>query len=441
MSLQKTVVWNEGMFIAPQHFQQLDRALRSYVNNLFKLCGRGHDFGFAELEIDKLSLERGQVNFPRATGVFPDGTFFATNENLILRVPSGTAETIVYVEIPDPPPSGTEVGDRLGHFPYISEDIYVDDISNQNAAPVEVTVAGLGLILRLESQVTPKSNVIPVARILRCEMDGRVTLDRNFIPPILTFGASEALRDRVSEVFDWVKLRATAVRDKLEAIDSSGNVTVEIINRIEFTALNQSLFALQNIMANPYTPVRQVYAALGELTVALEANKEKMQDEELVFDPYRPDVSFFEVFSKLRNYLSATTGRKRVELDWNTELFEQRRLLRAILPEDIHVTGKQIVVSVSSALSREHLAKVVPKTCKIAGISSISSIVRLNLPSIKLTHVDPVGFNLPKDEKTAYFLLDADSIHLQRLETHTEALAMYVDPNIPILGSKLLILS
>src|SRR5688572_4914172 len=75
MSVNKKVIWTEGLFLEPQHFQQQDRYLERYIH---ERCGalRKFGWGFSELELELSLLAEGKLALRHAAGVFPDGTPF-----------------------------------------------------------------------------------------------------------------------------------------------------------------------------------------------------------------------------------------------------------------------------------------------------------------------------------------------------------------------------
>ena len=75
MSVHNKVVWSEGLFLQPQHFQQQDRYFERYVEARAEALVP-HAWGFAEVEIDADLLKLGKIGVRRAVGVFPDGTPF-----------------------------------------------------------------------------------------------------------------------------------------------------------------------------------------------------------------------------------------------------------------------------------------------------------------------------------------------------------------------------
>src|SRR5215467_7349388 len=75
MSENNRVVWSEGLFLRPQHFQQQERYLEAYVEGRAAAL-RQHSWGLTELEIERDLLAIGKLGLRRARGVFPDGTPF-----------------------------------------------------------------------------------------------------------------------------------------------------------------------------------------------------------------------------------------------------------------------------------------------------------------------------------------------------------------------------
>src|SRR5215831_12079655 len=80
MSDHNRIVWSEGLFLRPQHFQQQERYLEAYVEGRAGEL-RAHAWGFTELELERDLLSIGKLGVRRARGVFPDGTPFAMPES------------------------------------------------------------------------------------------------------------------------------------------------------------------------------------------------------------------------------------------------------------------------------------------------------------------------------------------------------------------------
>src|SRR5215468_5061575 len=103
MSENNRIVWSEGLFLRPQHFQQQERYLERFVEGRTSPL-RAYSWGFSELEIERDLLAVGKLGLRRARGVFPDGTPFVMPENdplpTPLEVPATLRDQVIHLAIP-----------------------------------------------------------------------------------------------------------------------------------------------------------------------------------------------------------------------------------------------------------------------------------------------------------------------------------------------------
>jgi hypothetical protein len=84
MTWHNKVVWTEGMFLQPQHFQQHDR-FTEYQLRQRLAATLGHAWGFTSVAIDDAALALGKLSINSAQGVLPDGTAFSIPATTPLR--------------------------------------------------------------------------------------------------------------------------------------------------------------------------------------------------------------------------------------------------------------------------------------------------------------------------------------------------------------------
>jgi type VI secretion system protein ImpJ len=103
MSSNNRVVWSEGLFLRPQHFQQQERHLERYIEGRSRDL-RAHSWGFTELGLERDLLAIGKFGLRRAAGVFPDGTPFSLPDDDPLPAPlemtSQVRDQKVFLAIP-----------------------------------------------------------------------------------------------------------------------------------------------------------------------------------------------------------------------------------------------------------------------------------------------------------------------------------------------------
>ena len=70
MSWDNRIIWSEGTFLQPQHFQQHDRHLEGQLEQRARAL-RAHGYGFLEIAVDESLLELGKLALRSARGESP----------------------------------------------------------------------------------------------------------------------------------------------------------------------------------------------------------------------------------------------------------------------------------------------------------------------------------------------------------------------------------
>ena len=90
MSEANRVLWSEGLFLRPQHFQQQDRHTEALVRGALQ-AGPLQAWGFRTLTLNPALLEAGRVAITEARGILPDGTPFAIPDSMVVSSASRKA--------------------------------------------------------------------------------------------------------------------------------------------------------------------------------------------------------------------------------------------------------------------------------------------------------------------------------------------------------------
>src|SRR5215831_8706935 len=100
MSANSRVIWSEGLFLRPQHFQQQERYVERYVDTRCQALG-AHGWGFVQLELERDLLAIGKLGLRRAVGIFPDGTPFRLPDDdplpAALEIGAQVRDQIIYL--------------------------------------------------------------------------------------------------------------------------------------------------------------------------------------------------------------------------------------------------------------------------------------------------------------------------------------------------------
>lgn len=204
MSWNNRVVWSEGMFLRPQHFQQHDRYLETLVDGRCRSLLAG-GWGF-QLKLDDALLTQGKLAIVSARGVLPDGTPFNIPADdpapAPLNVEESLRDGIVYLGLPLKR-VGTrdtvEEGEALGGARYVSQ---VQEVRDDNAAfesRAPVALGSQAFRLLTERDGLGEYAAVGVARVREKRADQALSLDEDYLPPVLDIAAAPPLASFAKE--------------------------------------------------------------------------------------------------------------------------------------------------------------------------------------------------------------------------------------------------
>lgn len=216
------VVWSEGMYLSPHHFQTQARHFENALHFAASAL-RSAGWGLTALELDTEAITNGIVSVRLASGLLADGLVFdipssdpppPTLDIRDLFSPVADAH-IVSLTISSRVSSTDEFARTLASATrrprYVSEAHLVPDELN----PQDETQVDLGrrnFQLMLETEAPGDVVQLPLARVRRIGA-GKFTYDTTFIPPILQVGASEYLITMLHRLCVLMEEKATAAAD------------------------------------------------------------------------------------------------------------------------------------------------------------------------------------------------------------------------------------
>lgn len=432
MDAYKKVVWQEGMFIAPQHFQQQDRYVQNYIRqNVETLAGFSPFYGITELTINHDLLRIGKLSISSCAGVFPDGTHFELSHEVAIDIPQGTIETVAHLALPISLQGNNDYSENVSdQSRYLTRSINVFDASTSANASIAIDVAHLNTTLKLENDDTSGFTLIPVAKILESSDSGDVILDRAFIPACLHYGASQFLTERLKEIHALTSNRAQNLLQRIRAGQGQKSAQSMMQDYLWLQTLNTWLPWFDLTISNPKLQTHELYAKLKQFEAQIMALTPAIPDSCLPLQYHHLYNSFNPLFSSLRNMLTLVQQDSVIEFHWDTALFEKRRLLRTIIKDPSSVANRRFVLSVKSNVSSSELNELFPISAKLSSNSRIVELVRNSLSGISLTPLPLAPNELKPMQGVAYFEVDAaDRNWLDMLETR-DALALHVDARI-----------
>jgi type VI secretion system protein ImpJ len=412
MSFENRVVWTEGMFLRPQHFQQQDRYHESLIEARARPL-RSYFWGFHELEIDTALLKLGKFAINRCRCIFPDGSPINIPEfevSLdILEVEKGLPTQMLFLALPVKRQGAPDT--RLEEDPqslvrYSAREIDTfDSTSNQNdSAKVQIGAHNLRLLLNNEDR--SGYTTLPVARIKETRDDGEIILDPTFIPPLLDVKSHLRVGSILKETAGSLNLRAEALAGRIR--DSGRQGTSEIADFLMLQMANRmEPWLLHLSKVKPLHPV-DMYGELLQLTGEL-ATFSSLQKRPPELPEYQHDdlESCIHPLTQILNqYLSTVSETSAVSL----EMVERKYGIFVSPITDRSLIKKAIfVLAVKAQMKPDQIRSRFPSQAKIAPVEKIRDLVNAQLPGIGLQVLPVAPRQIPYHAGYTYFQLDTSS--------------------------------
>lgn len=409
MSANNKVIWSEGMFLRPQHFQQQDRYLERFVEGRTQSLG-AYLWGFAEIAIDNEPLSLGKISVAHIKGVFPDGTPFSAPENeelpAVLDVAENTQDEVVYLCIPLRRPGAQESIRDQEDYPQARYRAYNFDARNstsQSGEPARIQIGKLRICLKLGSEDLSGYAAIPLTRIKERPTAKAVKLDRHFIPPVMSCQAAPEIKAYFEEIKGLLKQRGEALSHRLT--DSGRAGSAEIADYMLLQVVNRAEPLFKHLAVSPCLHPANLYIELLQLAgeLATFTTKDKRPGD---IPPYQHDQlqqTFAGLFIALRQSLSMVLEQSAISLP-----LVERKFGIHVAPISDHtlISTSTFVIAAKANVQTELLRSRFPSQAKIAPVETIRELISTQLPGLKLRPLPVAPRQIPYHAGFTYFELD-----------------------------------
>ncbi|MDE2368841.1 MAG: type VI secretion system baseplate subunit TssK [Burkholderiales bacterium] len=435
MTWHNKVMWTEGMFLQPQHFQQQDRYLARQLESRIA-AALPWPWGWLALQIDDAALLQGRIMITAARGVLPDGQGYSIPVDdpapPAFEVPADARDEIVVLALPQSrpgvPESDVESGEAASMPPRLRvADIDAADIHAASLRTAPLQVGRLNLRLMLQRDAGDGHVAIGAVRVIERRADGRVVLDNHYVPPMLHASAHVVLDGWLREIHGMLHQRGEALGARLAQPGRAG--TGEIVDFLLLQLINrhQPLFAhLQRLpLLHPSRFYEIALALAGELSTFRE------QRRPVAYPDYRHDDlagCFRPLMNDLRQSLSMVLEQTAIPI----ELQERKHGIRVAVIADTELQRTaQFVLAVNAQMPGEALRMRFPTQVKIGPAERIRDLVNLQLPGVMLRPLPVAPRQIPFHAGYTYFELETRGNELwKQLET-SGGLAMHIAGEFP----------
>ena len=434
MHTASKVLWGEGLFLRPQHFQQQDRYHEARLN---QTAGALHPYcwGVRGLSVDGEALKSDVLRVTELSLVFPDGE--------IVRAPAHEALP-PQVRLADLPPALQTItfhaalpvlkahgdncaarGDARLDARYGQHEHDTRDLFGQAAdAPVAYLAPGLRLVSELDALDDVDS--IPLLRLRRVPTGG-FEVDPAFVPPSVSLDGAASLQALLVRLMEKLLAKVNALyghyrEPRRHVVELRGG---DVSSFWLLHTASTGYAALSHYLAHRDLHPERLFQELLVLAGGLMTFSRSVKLEDLpAYSHQDPGPAFARLDAILRDLLDTVISSKYFAVALSNERPSYH--LGALDSGKIN-TQTTLYLGVSADLPALQLVEIVPLRFKIGAPEDVDKLVLSAMPGVKLAYAPQVPSAVPVRPDTYYFVLDNRGVLYDSM-LKAQAISIYV-PN------------
>lgn len=449
MSWKNKIIWKEGMFLQPQHFQQAERFTFNSFNSQISLY-HPFFFGLTRVEIDRNALENRLFSLVRCAGVLPDGTSISIpNEDIVpssrsfesyLGHERQSLDVFLCLPLTIDGRSNVTGADKSSNMScrYRNENVALNDEVFGDSRK-EIEVGRYNLQILFEGESLDGYSGLRIARLKRDDR-GEIDLDEKFIPPLLNVGSSAYLMNMIKSLLELLGARHDSLCEGRRLI-GGGLAT--------FFGTDENSFRMLQIL-NTFAPLLHYYYRSSSIvhpmdlfsvmtmfsgalsTFSTEFNIDKFPG----YDHQNLASTFETLVRMIRTVLEADISAGCVSIP--VERMDQATYLCKVKDERLLENAK-FFMGVSAKIAEKELIIGTLQRVKMCARERLDLLISSAMPGLPLIHVSRPPEGLPVKPGYVYFSLD----HQNQLWKNIQAagsIAFYFPNSWPELKIELLAL-
>ncbi|MYM58940.1 type VI secretion system baseplate subunit TssK [Vibrio sp. OCN044] len=436
MSLYNPVVWQDGMFMKPQHFQQLDRSQSKRSSMLFSNSSPLM-WGVNRIKINTELLTQGKIAVTSAAGVLQDKTPFdlpaLADVPDVKEVDPSITDKVIYLCCPLPSEREELFGSDRNDARYIVSYQDAVDSCYDSEDTANIAIGKLKFCLMYEDEDRSAYTGIPILKISEVKTDGSIVLDDRYIPTCIDIKASELLSKFTNEFASMLKHRADSIVERLGTVDQQGVSTVSDFMLLQALNRYEPLFwhfsSVEGV--HPESLYRILLQVEGELSTLCSTSRRPPEFVE--YNHSDLTVCMSKVLEHTKRTLSVMSEQRAIPLTLQEQNFGIRT---AVIPDKKVVESATFILAVKADVTLDILHTQFVSQTKIGSIDNIRDLINLQLPGIGIKPMPVVPRALPYHAGYTYFELERASEEWAALE-QASAIAVHVSGDFANLSLQL----
>ncbi|MEF1254016.1 MULTISPECIES: type VI secretion system baseplate subunit TssK [unclassified Vibrio] len=428
MFSRNRVIWNEGLFIKPQHFQQQQRYTEYCIDERLSSVSR-YLYGVSEFSLNPEYLSFGRIAIERAVGIMPDGTVFRIPQEDTLPDAldiddASLANQLVYLAIPLRSESLMEINwpDAQGTGRYESRRLEVRDVHTLQGDMTTIDVSPMRVQLMLEKEDRSAYASMAVGRILEKRPDGSVVMDPDFFPCHVNVAGNLVLHRFVNEISGLMRERAKNIAQRISSPSQGG--VADVSDFMLLQALNRLQPQIQHLAELGSLHPERLFECLstiaGELATFTDESRLPPKTESYNHD--MPTESFWPLIRNLRQSLSVVLEPRAVSIQLDKRKYG---LMVAAIQDPQLMDTADFIIAVKARMPMDELRRQFTQQTKVSSVEKIRELISLQLPGIPLVVLPVAPRQLPYHAGYTYYQLDKTSTEWGML-AHSSGFAFHV---------------
>lgn len=442
------VLWGEGLFLRPQHFQRQDAYHEWRLAETTRVL-HPYAWGLRRVRVDADALQSGVLRVDDLALMFPDGEFYTAPGEDELPPPLSLAswpeqrpELVFHAAIAPLRTQGSnsamdEQADD-GSLHYRRAAVQAADQFTQ-AAQSEVSL--LKRSVRLVPDHEPRDHLIstPVCR-LRRNANGAFELDTRFVAPSVSVQAAPALQAMLRRLLDMLQAKVDALYG-FHREPSKHVVEFRSGDIASFWLLHTCSTACAALLHHRHHPLlhpERLYERMLELAGALMTFSKSHTLADLpAYDHATPGPAFAKLEATIRDLLETVISTRyfSIPLSEPKPSFHLGRLQS----ESINA-GTTFYLGVSASMPATELVEAMPVRLKVGAPDDVDKLVLSAMGGVKLAHAAQVPGAIPVRPGAFYFAIEPRGALYERMLA-AQTITIYAPAGIPELKLELFALN
>jgi type VI secretion system protein ImpJ len=433
------VVWSEGMYLGPHHFQAQNRYFEDSVHAA-TVSLSFEPFGLSGYELDTEALRNGTLSVVHARGLFADGLSFNMPEFDELPAARAVADLFppmqdsldFFLAVPETHSEGLNCAlseaERTLPVRYFAEEKPLPD-ENTGRDVKFIQLGRKNIRLLVAGENVEGVGLLPLGRVRR-QGSGQFVFDERFVPPTLQISAAlplmAMLRRLVALLEDKCK---TIARPKdLGSTTVSGFSAEGIANAWFLHCINSSLAPLRHLCISKRAHPEELFVEMSRLAGALCTFSLDSHPSTLPLYDHLSLAECFEALDKhIRTHLELIVPSNCVDIAlgkgapyfWEGKILDERTLNRS-----------RWIFGIRSKIGEADLIERTPRLVKVCSRAFVPKLVERALPGLKLTQIPVPPPSLSPKIEYQYFAIDKSGPCWEHMVRSREV-GIYVPGELP----------